>query len=189
MKQDGKGRRLIVPGSPAWLAIRRRADFWTDQDVATLLMHFPDREKLADLLPHRTPVACSSKYARCGIGRPLRLWSSEECVALRKLYTVATIEQLVAAFPGRTLRGIRIKASKRKLRRPPPPIAPTGNIIIDTIRQRAKDLTLTMRDLDLEAGSRNYFKSTSMRRGFLRASAISSALKVLGGKLQIAWDE
>src|SRR3546814_2442033 len=100
-------------------------------------------------LPRRTRVAIASKAREIGLVPPLRIWSNEEATQLRRVYrTGISVDALVEMFPGRSRRQIWSKASHMRCRRPRRAPKQTGMLLVDSVRQRAFESRLSMRDLD-----------------------------------------
>jgi hypothetical protein len=64
----------------------------------------------------------------------------------------------------------------------------TGHPLIDTIRDRAFDLRLSMVDLDAMAGTKRYFQKASWCPGRPNRKALLRAVEVLGGQISVRWE-
>lgn len=181
-------RRRLMPASSAWMELHCGHRRWTAPELALVRAHYPDRKKLAAVLPHRTFNACAVQWYRRWPTGSIRPWTAAEISRLRRLYPVASWSEVQQAFPRRTGNAIRYQACKLRLYRPTYPFKLSGNVIVDTVKLRARAEGLSMRFLDLEAASGQYFRSTS-RSGHVRTSAIEKALTILGGRLEFVWEK
>lgn len=74
------------------------------------------------------------------------------------------------------------KASKLRIRRPRRRPKPVDDPLVHSIRQRAFDLHIPIKELDDEAGGGTYFSRPTRKRNW---RAIAKALRCLGGELVI----
>jgi len=116
-------------------------------------------------------------------------WAGADHAKLRKMrQDNAHISDLCAAFPGRSREAIKYRIELLKLQKPRREFKSTGYAIIDSIRQRARYLNMSMRELDAGCRSKNYFRRSVWRSG-LSPNAVAAAARVLGGRLSIEWDD
>lgn len=159
---------------------------WSEAEVDLLRLHYPDYTRLVELLPHRTRKAIEMKVAKLGLARPLRIWSDGEVRNFKPPYQdgalVADILPLLNEKSATQLYGA---ASRRRVRRPRRRPKILGVAILDSIRQRAFDMHISLSDLDEATGQKDYFSHPTS----LRWSAIRKAIRVLGGQPVVHWYE
>lgn len=147
---------------------------------------YPDTYAMAAILHGRSTAATAHKARYLGLVPPRRFWSQAEILALRHPYVsgmpVRDIQQLL---PGRSKTEIWRRAHRSGYRRPRSAPRATGFPIVDSVRRRAHDYRLTMRDLDAFVGKRCYF--TSPRQ--IDWKALQRAVAILGGTPFVVWDE
>src|SRR3546814_1456405 len=81
-------------------------------------------------------------------------------------------------FPGRSRRQIWSKASHMRCRRPRRAPKQTGMLLVDSVRQRAFECRLSMRDLDAFVGKKHYFAGPR----YIDWRALQRAIRILGGR-------
>lgn len=159
---------------------------WTVMEIDTLRCLYPDYEALLLALPRRTREAIAKKAWRCGLAKPLRVWSDAEFSIMKPLYVQGVpISEILERLSGKTARQVWSKASHRKIRRPRRPPKTTGFEPIDAIRRRAFDLNMSMVDLDVMVGRRCYFKYPKR----VDWKAVQRVLPHLGGAAVVRWRE
>jgi len=159
---------------------------WTPKEVRVLWRLYPDYEALVRALPGRTRAAIECKVWRCGLARPLRVWSETEFGVMKPLYVRgAPMAAILEWLPGKRARQVWSKAAHHKIRRPRRPPRPTGFAAVDAVRRRAFDLHISVADLDAMAGRRGYFR----RPGRTDWSAVQRVLPYLGGRAAVHWHE
>lgn len=109
-------------------------------------------------------------------------------MVLRRLYPHADREYIIKSLPKRTVYAIHSQAYLLKIRRPLPKFRLCGVCIIDDIKLRARKMNYTMKELDAETGSNSYFSKVSLS-GYVRVRSILNALELLGGRIEIVWEE
>jgi hypothetical protein len=72
-----------------------------------------------------------------------------------------------------------------KIRGAPAPLVPLGIPILDAVRQRARDLGYSLRELDEELETGKYFRKGNR---FLNFRAVMRAVKFLNGQILVEWD-
>ncbi|WLD98292.1 hypothetical protein PX860_07305 [Agrobacterium leguminum] len=60
---------------------------------------------------------------------------------------------------------------------------------MDAILSRIEVIGWTLRELDEEAGTGNYFQNSSWRTSRLNFNAIAKAVRALDGNLEISWKQ
>lgn len=164
---------------------------WQDDEVTILRKLWPDYRAIHQSLPSRTLSAIKLK------GRSLRLkfktvqaWTAAEVSLLRRMYPVTPIEEMGRLFPKRTLRSIFHQASRRRIRKKRQPLPRTGIGALDQIRDRCYDIGWTMNDLTAQCGSARVATfHHSNRRFILRYKDVEDAVRALGGRVVIEWED
>lgn len=123
-----------------------------------------------------------------GIQRRISPWTGTEIARLRRLFPIASRDQIIAAFPNRTWAAIKTMAICRKIRRAQKPFVKTGSSALDQIRQRCAELNFSMGDLDKLARTRGYFRYARWLRAKRPSQiAIIKAVRALDGVIDIRW--
>lgn len=189
---------------PGVLAARRKMEstgftgagqpLWSKPELRALHRYWPDRKRLARAIPRRTIRAIERKGEKLGLSRSKRThtWTCAQVERLKRMWPVATRDELLAAFPWAIWEDLMNKAQDLRRRehlalaRPKPRVAPTGVELVDQIIARAHLAKLTLRDLDRRAGTGTYFQKGRFRRS-VALRHIAPAAEVLGGELGVAW--
>lgn len=171
---------------------------WEDHENAAIRSLWPDYEAIKAALPHRTYGAIQAQAARIGASAKGHVWTTGEVLRLRRIFPTATHAELLAAFPGVSLRAIRSHAFRLNLRRAVKPYGPTGCALLDELRDRCRFLNLSMADLDAMAGTGTYFQRSGWRSG-RRAGAstnrqfsyerVVKGILAIGGNVVADWGE
>jgi hypothetical protein len=160
---------------------------WKAEEDQVLNTHYPNYDAIRKALPTRTFLAIQSRVHALQIRRKLRMWTGADVVRLRKLYPIATMAQLLEAFPGRTHKAIRQYASQMHLRKRFE-FKKTGFPLIDAIRTRCKQLGYSMGDLDEIARTKRYFHDAQWSNiKSVQNSALFKAVAALDGELSVTW--
>jgi hypothetical protein len=182
--------RLQVRGNSSAIARTGRVgkhSVWRNEENATVRAFYPDIDAICRALPHRTRKAIRYQAHNLGLTPKLRPWSGSDIARLRRIFPTATDDELMAAFPERTLISIKAQAGEhgfRRARRCPNEI---GFPLVDAIRRRAFDLNLSLADLDREARSGTYFRRMNRKTFSPSWRHIAHAIKLLGGEQRIDW--
>lgn len=164
---------------------------WTDDEVAVLKAYAPDYDECVRRLPHRTRKAVMCQAHLRGLGARRPDWTMTDIAKLRKLFPMASKSALLAAFPTRTWHGIEQAARTHGAKRDRSPLKITGFPILDQIKARTQEIGWTMKDLDAEARTGNYFDRQSYRRALHQPSPekLVRAILALGGTIEINWGD
>ncbi|UXN58175.1 hypothetical protein [Phyllobacterium zundukense] len=161
---------------------------WTEAEVSVLRQFHPNYSEVSRRLPQRTRAAIKRKCADLRIVKDgPRRWSGEEYVQLRKSYATSPISQVMKLFHDRTSVGLRSVLYRRRILKKSVPYKLCGNLIADSIRQRCFDLNYTIRDLDIMAGTNQYFKDIWRSHKNIDLSKLARAAKLLGGRITVKW--
>lgn len=170
--------------------IVRRLDTWTFRESEILRENWPDEEKLSSLLPHRKWSAIRGMAKRCGLipKRVMHVWTAAQNTRLKKLAATGMSRREIAREMGLTFPVVRnrLKGIRLHLARRPP--KPSSNPLVCSIRQRAFCLGMTLIDLDRSLGGQEIFQHGSGRTRVALVH-IDRAVKALGGRLVVEWDE
>jgi hypothetical protein len=161
---------------------------WSEAEISVLRQFYPDYSEISRRIPQRTRAAIEKKCEVLRIvKRGPRRWSDEEYVRLRKSYPTSPTSQAFALFQDRTWVGLRAVLYRRRIFKKPVPYKICGHQIADSIRQRCFELNYTIRDLDIMAGSNQYFKDLARPPKNIGLSKLAIAVKLLGGRITVKW--
>lgn len=162
---------------------------WTPSEIEQVRRHFPDTKKLAKILPHRTLCAVRSRAGQLGLRKKQHRWLACDLTLLRKMWTGgASKAQIEAALPAYSWDQIRSQVQDRRFRRPRKSLTASGHVIIDQIKDRAKELNLSMRDVDAMAHSGNYFYAAGwIKKSHPHSRHVAKAVAALDGDLAVIW--
>lgn len=153
---------------------------WTEEELAVLRQHYPDPVKCHDAIPLRTWAAIKGKALRLGLARPLRVWLHCEEQVVRRDYPSERLVVDIATAVAKTDRQVWGKANSKRLRRPRKRPLPARDPLVEAIRQRAFDLSISLADLDRDLGHGSRFR---IRRSARSNRLTVQAVKILGGRL------
>lgn len=158
---------------------------WTVPEINELRARYPDLVTLQSVLPGRTRKAIKRKADVLGIVRHRPLWSDAEKEAMPPRYRAGVpVRQIAEVLNRRTPRQIWSKASTLKIGRPRRRPRPVDVPAVHSIRQRAFDMRISLKDLDAATCGRGYFgKAPQGPRWHL----VRRAVKVLGGHILVRW--
>ncbi len=164
---------------------------WTDEEDNICRRLYPDYKALVMELPRRTYRAIQLRCGLLKLTNPARPWTGEELSRLRRMYRSSTKGELKAAFPHRSAFSLTHRANKIRIYRTKRPYQPTGEHILDELRAECFRRNITMPDLDEIANARGYFRRKAWRgqRGTIDMNPIMKAVRELGGKITVEWEE
>ncbi|SDA40415.1 hypothetical protein [Mesorhizobium qingshengii] len=177
-------RRIAMRG-----VVPNGASVWSEAEDATCRRLHPDYATLVKALPSRTRRAIQMRCGILGLCAGSTPWTGKERTQFRKMYASTPREQLLQAFPNRTQRSLERQAARMGLLRAKPGYKPTGNELLDQLREQCFRQKITMVDLDTFANTKRYFTGKCWRgnRGTYNYRAILQCIKALGGRLTIEW--
>jgi hypothetical protein len=138
------------------------------------------------LIPRRSRPAAYAKAGRLGISKPRKGWSENEILRLRVFYPKGSKEEILAAFPGRTLAAVAKKANSRGIYRAAKKVESTGNRLLDQVLKRAAEYGHSLSDLDRVVRSKTYFSRRRWRKRVDEAVHCRAA-RALGGTVRAAF--
>lgn len=157
---------------------------WSELEIALLREHYPDYATLVRLLPHRTRKAIEMKVAKLGLARPLRIWADGEVRRFKPPYQDGTsVTNILPLLNQKSANQLYAAAWKRQISRPRRRPKLVGIPILDSVRQRAFDMNISLRELDEATGQKKYFSHPTS----IRWTAVERAIRVLGGKFVVRW--
>ncbi len=168
----------------------RRDDSWTYRETEVLREHWPHMATMCKLLPHRTETAIRRMAAKCGAApqKDQHIWTGAEDKRLRAFAAEGMPCKFIAREFG--LRPLQVTNRLRyigaRIARKPP--APCGDELADAVRQRAFQMNISMADLDRSLETGRIFQNAACKKRVLPRH-IEKAVKALGGRLAIVWDE
>lgn len=154
---------------------------WTEREDDVVRALYPDYRALRRALRRRTYHALRYRTRALGIAKKKHVWLGSEVSRLRRLYPKADRADILLAFPELSWQQIAAKACHIGVRRARRRLNSTGYPLVDLIRDRAFDLSLSMVDLDAIAGTKHYFQKagwySNLNRKALLARLRPSAAK------------
>jgi hypothetical protein len=160
---------------------------WSPKDDATLAKHLPDYDAVEKVLPTRSRSAILNRASRLCLSPHRKHWTAGEVSRLRKVYSWAPVEALIASFPGRSFKQLKRIASRYGLLRPRQP-KPIGHPLFDYLRREASRQGYTMRKLDRLARSRTCFFGEPSGWQRINHGALGRAAEVLKVSVQLRWN-
>lgn len=167
--------------------IKRRND-WTLKEHEVVISHWPDVDEIERKLPHRSRSAIQNFAGKCNLRKPIHTWTQAQHSLLRRRVAEGMPRQKIANELGLTVLqvGNRMRYSGLNYNRRPP--KPTGHALIDSIKKRAYDLNISLKELDEACASGHQFAKYSPARR-IHIKHMIKATKVLDGKLAIQWSD
>ncbi|MDM9626354.1 hypothetical protein QTL95_10635 [Rhizobium sp. S152] len=162
---------------------------WSSDEDKICQIFYPDYFALCQILDTRSKKAIQTRCQRLGLVPARQSWQWAARQQLRKLYPAAHRDEICEAFPGVEWKKIQSAARYYGYRRTKKPYKITGILSLDQSRRRCYDIKWTMRDLDEEAGTKRYFQTRGYRSDYPNYKAIGRAAIVLGGRLEVRWNE
>ncbi len=163
---------------------------WSDEELETLRRLYPDYGALLRALPGRTKAAIENQAYQNRITIKRRAWTTGDNRLLKQLWASYKVRE-IADQMGRCSSYIDKRA--RLLGLPPRsrPLKQTGMRNYDEIREVARQVKLTMKDLCEISGTSTYFirPGDRARRRKPRYLSEAKAVEELGGKLVIDWQD
>lgn len=180
------GHRRNNPEKPRRLC--RRNGEWTLREHRVVVSHWPDKKTIARHLPYRSMLAIENFAGRCNLRKQRNRWTAEQQAHIRKRVAESVSIKIIADELKLTHGQVQGRIQKMGIRYPRRRPKPFGNLLMDSIRQRAFDLNISMKELDEACGSGHVFRAWNGRCG-VRTKHIEKALKVLDGHFVIEWSE
>jgi len=162
---------------------------WTDDEDRVCRFFYPDYIAICQVLDTRSRKAIQARCQKLGLVPKKLCWGWSAKQKLRRFYPEATKEEICSAFPGVEWGKIQAAARYYSYRRKKKPYKITGVLSLDQCRSRCYEMNWIMRDLDDEAGTGRYFQTRGYRCDYPNFKAISRAVRALGGRLEVRWEE
>ncbi|AVA21603.1 hypothetical protein [Rhizobium sp. NXC24] len=162
---------------------------WSEEENTVLRLFYPYSGLIARFLPKRTRGAIEAQFRKLGLGRKVHQWTPLEKQKLRKMYPECSREEICAAFPFSNWTSIQAVARYYGYRRKKKPYKITGIQPLDAVRIRCYEIKWTMRDLDEECRTKQYFQTRGYRSDYPNFQAITRAVEMFGGELRAYWTD
>uniref|UniRef100_A0A6H1ZGK2 Uncharacterized protein n=1 Tax=viral metagenome TaxID=1070528 RepID=A0A6H1ZGK2_9ZZZZ len=165
-------------------------DAWSQAELELLKTHWPNVKMLCRLLPRRTVRAMQAKANRCGLTPEWtrHMWTAREHSDLRRMVAMGCTRRQIAMHLGLSVQQVAARMQYTGIKMPKRRPVPCGDERIDSIRQRAFDLNMSMTEFDRSLGYTRRF-SNCFKGKQMSLSSIGRAVVALGGKLQIEWED
>ena len=163
---------------------------WSLMELDTLKRHWPDLRLLKKRLPIRTVPAIKAKAGSCGLtpGRPNHIWTAREHSDLKRMAAAGRTRRQIASHLGLTVRQVANRLQYAGIQMPRRRPVTSGNPLLDAVRHRAFDMNMSMRDLDRSLGYKGRFSRCFPGKPISMFS-IQRAVRALGGRLRIDWED
>lgn len=164
---------------------------WSAREIEILRRLYPDFKALKKALPGRTKYAVKLRARKVGVARPNHKWTTTEISRLRKLCTQgADRSEIDNAFPTIAWPVIQAQIGAHRFQKPKRKLKPSGNAVVDAIRERAVSEGISMVELDEMAGSgsKGYFRHCFSYR-YPNGRCLMKAVEELGGRLVVEWND
>jgi hypothetical protein len=155
---------------------------WSEAEDHTLRRLYPDYAAARKELPHRTRWALRSRAQYLCVQNGAHRWTDDDLAKLRRMFPVATRQELLATFPGRAFGAIERKAYRRHIWRKRS-LRKYGDPLFDAIRERAFRIGYSMRDLDEVAHTRPFFARGWRSRAHPVYECLYRAVEALDGEM------
>jgi hypothetical protein len=162
---------------------------WTSAEDETVRLHAGDYVSMGKALPHKTYNSLRSRAKKLGLVAKRKHSTAAKIARLRRHYPTATKAELEKLFPGDSFDELQQTAKYFRIRRQPPPVQPFGFPLIDAIRLRSRELGISARELDRMTKAGAYFYKAHWHAGYVHYQALTRAVEILGGQLQVEWDD
>lgn len=166
-------------------------NLWTEAEDELVRLHFQNRTALEAMLPYRTAGAIKSRVNRLGLTLNMSFiaLTARDATRIRQLVKTCHTYKQIAGVLGKNTETVRYHMKRRGMYLAKPDPKLTGFPLVDAIRQRAFQLKITLRDLDrsLSYRARNFSDKKQARKVSLKQ--IDCAVKAMGGRLVIVWDD
>lgn len=170
--------------------IVRRDDSWTFVESEVLRELWPDVGAIKKRMPYRSELAVRAMAKRCGLipDSNRHIWTGAEEKKLRQMAADGLTRQQIATELNLSISQVSAHMLNRRIHMPKRAPAPAKDPLAHAIRQRAFQLNMTISDLDRSLGRHQVFANATSNAG-INPVHIHRAVKALGGKLAVVWDE
>ncbi|AAL52869.1 MULTISPECIES: SANT/Myb-like DNA-binding domain-containing protein [Brucella] len=161
---------------------------WTPKEDELCQEYGSDYAVLAKKLPHRSYFALRSRCQKLGLRPRNNTVTARELSLMRRIVPTGTKEEILAAFPNRTLSDVgqicRYRGIYRKKRR----FKQTGYPLLDQLREQCFKLNLSMADIDEIAKTKRYFQRPGWAdHKVLNYGNVCKAIIALDGEISVRW--
>lgn len=164
----------------------RRSNDWTLKEHEVVVSYWPDIDEIAKRLPHRSRYAIGYFAGKCNLRKQIHSWTGEQHRILRNRVREGIPRAEIAKELGLTTGQIANRMGSTGLTYPRRRPKIMGNSLMDSIRQRAFDLNISMKELDEACKSGNQFAKYAACR-HVHIKHIVKAAKVLDGEVALRW--
>jgi hypothetical protein len=163
---------------------------WTDSEEELLRTHYPDYDRLCDLLPKRSRKAIRTRCDKLDISHSIKWWTGREISMLRRLWTSGMPRaELLEVFQGCSWKSISRAAESREFKRPRRRYVKVPSAAATAVRDRCFELNYRLKDVDALAKTNKYFQQGSTYRPRPDIKRIDRAVRALDGKLVVTWND
>lgn len=162
---------------------------YTADEDAVIRRLFPDLEALGRCLPHRTRSALKFRAGTLGLRAKQRTWTGREVSEIRERMRRGETQSAIAGALNATVPQIRDIKKRFKIHAPKRALVGFGAPMIDAVRHRARALNFSLNDLDREISRKGSYFGRGDRTRRIGIKLVERAVKVLGGRFQVLWDD
>jgi hypothetical protein len=179
---------IIDNGSTRTNRVVRRLNDWTLKEHEVLVSHWPDVTTIRKRLPHRTVRAIRGFAGKCNLLTQRHIWTGAEDSKLRKMAAAGSSRAAIAHELGLSVQQVagRLGHTRTRIARRPPAVS--SDPLVNAIRVRAFNMSMSLADLDRSLGDRKIFQQASGRQR-VKHVHVRRAVEALGGVLVVQWDD
>lgn len=172
-------------------APKKRTNFWTGAEDDLLRKYYNiDKKELRRLLPHRSVSAITTRARDLDLTKSRIIITARLDKRIRELAKICCSYLEIAAAIDLNAPAVWIHMKRYRIRvEKSRPLKLSGHPLYDEIRRKILEIGMTFRDLDRSLGHRQYYFSKPYYAHQLSIGVYHRAVKTLGGKLVIKWDD
>ncbi|KAA1176464.1 hypothetical protein FP026_27880 [Rhizobium tropici] len=160
---------------------------WTEEEKEIVRRLSPDYDAICKLIPSRKRRSIQHMASAMGVAGEKHLYTAAEISKLRRLYSTATWQEILEAFPFSDKERLKGVAKYHGFRRPRKKFKLTGDQPIDALLEKCAAANLSLVDLDKECRTKNYFRHCNWRSKPPNYTRIVKAIKLLEGQMRAEW--
>jgi hypothetical protein len=160
---------------------------WTDEDKEIVRQLSPNYDEICKRIPSRDRRSIRHMASVLGVAQEKHIFTGAEISKLRRLYSKASWEEILEAFPFSNKERLKGVAKYHGFSRPRRKFKPTGNQPIDALLEKCAAANISLPELDKECRTKRYFQQQNWRTRPPNYTRIVRAIKLLDGDLKAEW--